>query len=166
MRPLLVQDQMLHQRVTQPHHRRAFVLCLDLQRIERLADVAREHEPRDVDHADFRIDLDLDGRAHELPELRTAAERVLGTIATAALLADADDLAARRTEARLEHLDVRQFLARRSRTVAGTDLDRVFVDAETPWRPVARSWALMSAHALITALPMNTVERLADVEES
>jgi hypothetical protein len=95
--------------VTQPHHRRAFVLRFDLLRVERLADVARQHETGDVDGPGAGVDLDFHGRAHELPELRSPSQRMLGPETTAAVFTDADELAPGRTEPIAEHLDICQF---------------------------------------------------------
>ncbi len=102
----LVEDQLLHQRVAEPHHRRSFVLRFDLLRVERLADVARQNEARHVDGTGFRVDLDFHGRAHELPELRSSTQRMVGAESAAAILADADELPSRRTEPVPEHLRV------------------------------------------------------------
>ena len=59
---------------------------------------------------DFGIHLDLRRGAHQLPERGPSAERMRG-IVRIALLADADDLSARRAEMRLQELLVAQLAA-------------------------------------------------------
>src|SRR3954468_21547228 len=94
--PAAVEEQFLHERMPETHHRRTFILRLDLAWIQRLADIARKHETSDVHHAGLAIDLDFDGRAHELPELRTPTKRVIRAEAAATLFAYADQLTTRR----------------------------------------------------------------------
>ena len=87
----------------------------------------------DVDHPGFGIDFDLRRGAHELPELRPSAERMLGIDTAAALFADADDLAARRAESRLHHLGV-DISSVRGAHFAGAHVDRRRPHGEGPRR--------------------------------
>ena len=45
------EGELFHQRVPESHYRRAFVLSLDLLRVQRPADIADERQPADHDHA-------------------------------------------------------------------------------------------------------------------
>ena len=100
MRPRSVEHQLFHQRVAQTHDRRALVLRFDLLRIERLADVADEHEPGDIRPCRFRDRPPLRRPRTSIPRTPDAAQRMTGHDATSALFPHPDDLAARRAEAR------------------------------------------------------------------
>ena len=106
-----VEKQVLHQRVTDPHHRGAFVLRFHLRGIEGFADVADEYEPFDADHPRLDVDAHLGGGAHHFPEGRTAAQR-MARVKSVPLFADADQLASRWPEMRLQDLDVGDDLIR------------------------------------------------------
>ena len=121
----LVEDQLLHQRVAESHHRRSLVLRFDLLGVERLTDVARQNEASHVDDAGFRVDLHFHSRAHELPEFRSSTQRMVGPVSAAAVLTDTYELAPRRTEPVLEHLGVRQ-LPIGSANHARLDADALF----------------------------------------
>ena len=105
--PAIVEQQLLHEAVPEPHDRGAFVLRFDLLRVQRLADVAHQDQLDDLDHADLGVHLDLRRGAHHLPERRPPAQRMRG-IVRVALMPDADDLSARRSEMRLQELLVAQ----------------------------------------------------------
>ena len=70
MRPLRVEHELLHERVPQAHDGGPLVLRFDLLRVERLSDVAHEHELEDLHHACFGIDLHLGGRRTSSPRRR------------------------------------------------------------------------------------------------
>ena len=97
-------------RVPEPHDGGAFVLSFDLLRVQRPADVADQNQLDDLDHADLGVHFDFRRGAHHLPERRPPAQRMRG-IERIALMPDADDLSARRSEMRVQELLVAQLAA-------------------------------------------------------
>ena len=113
----------------------------------------------DRDVAGLAVDLDLDRRGVELVERGGAAERMVG-LGFLAHLADADDLAAEPAEPAPTTSRIGRPVA--DAYLAALDGDRVLADAFEVGGH-RRTFALMSRQARRTALPINTVERLADV---
>ena len=160
MRPCVVEQQLLHQRVAQAHDRRALVLAADLPRVERLADVGHGHVPGQQRLAGLAVDLDLDRGAVELVERRGAAERVLG-LGLLAHLADADDLATERAEAARR---ARPGWAARGRRCRTSPRSTAMSASSTPSSRAAIARTSPDVPAAVQhGRPMNTDDRLADV---
>ena len=124
---LVVEQDLLHERVAEGHDRGTLVLPADLAGMEGLADVGHRHVPMDRHVAGLAVDLDLDGRAVELEERGRPAERVI-RLGLLAHLADADDLAAERREPADEHVpDGQDALA--DPDLAAVHGDRRLIDA-------------------------------------
>ena len=127
---LRVEDVVLHERVAEALYRRALVLHLDLERVQRLADVGHGHVADDGDGAGPFVDFGFDRGAVELEEGRRTGQR-MRRIALLAALAVSDELAAEPPEPRLEDLEDRQVAAWQVDDAA-VDGDRLFWDVVEP----------------------------------
>ena len=152
MRPC-VENELLHQGVAQSHHRGAFVLTFDLQRVERFADVADKREIVNRRRAGFGS-TSTSHAAHISSQ--NAAFPPSGCPGSYAL-----------------RLRRRRSLRRESARSTPSEAPReTFAGSAKALRHSRRLDVrlrvpqLLMSHASMIALPMKTVERLADVEES
>ena len=68
---MLIQNEMFHQRMPQPHNRRAFVLRVTLKRIDHFSGVGERHITQDGEFAGVGIHLDLHGLTKKEAEAET-----------------------------------------------------------------------------------------------
>lgn len=116
--------------------------------------------PGDCYVARLPVDFGLDGGAVEFEECGRAAQRMAG-LGLLAALAVADQLATQPSEAGLEDLQDRQLpVGELDPTAVDRDLNS---SSPCSRAAIVRSCDWMARQAPRTALPMSTVDRLADV---